>query len=153
MLAMVCIEYQIDWDVHLPHVEYAYNNSVSAATGLASNEVHLGRLPCLPLTVFDHSYGGVHHSLDRNQVAYCDLARERQQRAYELVREQHALTVARINSHNSALSDALLRRPKNIAGGWVWSYNTTATIRQRSWGNDDKESPQRETLSKLDRAL
>ena len=31
MLAMVCNEHQNDWDVHLPHVEYAYNNSVSAA--------------------------------------------------------------------------------------------------------------------------
>ena len=30
MLAMVCNEHQNDWDVHLPYVEYAYNNSVSA---------------------------------------------------------------------------------------------------------------------------
>ena len=60
MLAMVCNEHQNDWDVHLPHVEYAYNNSVSAATGLAPNEVHLGRLPCLLLTVLDRSYGGAH---------------------------------------------------------------------------------------------
>ena len=102
---MVCNEHQNDWDVHLLHVECAYNNSISAATGLAPNEVHLGRLPRLPLTVFDRSYGGAHQSLDR------DLARERQQRAYELVLEQHALTVAHINSRNSALSDALLRRP------------------------------------------
>ena len=43
--AMVCNEHQNDWDVHLPHVEYAYNNSVSAATGHAPNEVHIGRLP------------------------------------------------------------------------------------------------------------
>ena len=42
MLAKVCNEHQNDWDVHLPHVEYAYNNSVSAATGLAQNEVHFG---------------------------------------------------------------------------------------------------------------
>ena len=48
MLAMVCNEHQNDWDYHLPHVEYAYNNSVSAATGLAPNEVHIGRLPRLP---------------------------------------------------------------------------------------------------------
>ena len=45
LLAMVCNEHQNDWDVHLLHVEYAYNNSVSAATGLAPNEVHLERLP------------------------------------------------------------------------------------------------------------
>ena len=130
MLAMVCNEHQNDWDVHLPHVEYAYNNSVSAATGLAPNEVHIGRLPRLPLTVFDRSYGGTHQNLDRDQLAYCDLARERQQRAYELVREQHALTVARVNGRNSALSDALLRRPQYAAGGWIWIYNTAATIRQ-----------------------
>ena len=49
---------------------------------------------------------------------------------YELVREQHALTVARINGRNSALSDALLRRPQYAAGGWVWIYSTAATIRQ-----------------------
>ena len=111
MLAMVCNEHQNDWDVHLPHVEYAYNNSVSAATGLAPNEVHMGRLPLLPLTVFDRSYGGMHQNLDCDQLAYYDLARERQQRAYELVREQHALTVARVNGRNSALSDTFLRRP------------------------------------------
>ena len=130
MLAMVCNGHQNDWDVHLPRVEYAYDNSVSAATGLAPNEVHIGRLPRLPLTVFERSYSSVNQSLDRDQLAYCDLARERQQRAYEIVREQHALTTARVNGRNSALSDALLRRPKYTAGGWVWVYNTAATIRQ-----------------------
>ena len=44
MLAMVVNERQDDWDLHLPHVEFAYNNSVSAATGLAPNVVHMGRL-------------------------------------------------------------------------------------------------------------
>lgn len=48
------------------------------------------------------------------------------------MREQRASTVARINSRNSALSDALLRCSKYIAGGWIWVYNTAATIRQRS---------------------
>ena len=130
MLAMLCRKHQNDWDVHLPHVEYAYNNSVSAATGLAPNKVHIGRLLRLPLTVFDRSYGSAHQSLDRDQLAYCDLARDRQQRAYAIVREQHALTIARVNGRNSALSDALLRRPKYTTGGWVWIYNTAATIRQ-----------------------
>ena len=83
-----------------------------------------------PLAVFDRSYGDAHQNLDRNQLAYCDFARERQQRAYELVQEQQALTVARVNGRNSALSDALHRRPKYTAGGWVWVYNTAATIRQ-----------------------
>ena len=114
MLAMVCNKHKNDWDAHLPHVEYAYNNSVNAATGLAPNEVHIGRLPRLPLAVFDRSHGGARQSPDRDHLAYCDLARERQQRAYELVREQHALTTTRINGSNSTLSDALLSRPKYI---------------------------------------
>ena len=117
MLAMLCNEHQNDWDVHLPHVEYAYNNSVSAATGLAPNKVHIGRLLHLPLAAFDRTYGSARQSLDRDQLAYCDLARDRQQRAYAIVREQHALTIARVNGRNSALSDALLRGPKYTAGG------------------------------------
>ena len=130
MLAMVCNEHQNDWDAHLPHVEYTYNNSVRVATGRAPNEVHIRRLPRIPLTVFDRSYGGAHQSLDHDHHACCDLARERQQHAYEFVREQHALTVTRVNGRNSTLSEAQLRRPKYVAGGWVWAYNTTATIRK-----------------------
>ena len=52
LLAMVVNELQNSCDVQLPHVEFAYSNSASAATGLASNEVHMGRLPRLPLTFF-----------------------------------------------------------------------------------------------------
>lgn len=52
-LAMACNE-------HLPHVEYAYNNAVSAAIDLAPYEVHIGRVPRTLLTVFGRSFGGVH---------------------------------------------------------------------------------------------
>ena len=96
-------------DAHLFHVEYACYISASAATGLASSEVYIGRLPRPSLAVFDRSYGGAHQSFDCDHLAYCDLARERQQRAYELVHEQHALTGARVNGRNPTLSDALLR--------------------------------------------
>ena len=62
-------------------------------------------------------HGGARQSLDRDHLAYCDLARERQQHAYELVREHFAFTVARVNERNSTLSDALFHRPKYVAGG------------------------------------
>ena len=52
--AMVCNEHQHDWDAHLFHVEYAYYTSAIAATGLASNEVHIGRLPRPSLTKDEH---------------------------------------------------------------------------------------------------
>ena len=52
MLALVVNEQQDDWDLRLLHVEFAYNNSVVAAMGLAPNEVHMGRLPRPPLDGF-----------------------------------------------------------------------------------------------------
>ena len=42
MLAMVVNELQDDWDLQLPHVQFDYNNWISAGTGLAPNGVHLG---------------------------------------------------------------------------------------------------------------
>ena len=84
----------------------AYNNSVSAATGLAPIEVHMNRLPRLPLTVVEHHFAPGHQSLARDHLEYCDLAADHQRRAYALVREQHALTASRmerrkISSHRS----------------------------------------------------
>ena len=49
---MVVNDLQNIWDVQLPHVEFAYNKSASVATGLAPNEVKIGMLPRLPLTIF-----------------------------------------------------------------------------------------------------
>ena len=63
--------------IHLPRVEFAYNNSVSAATGLAPNEVHMNRLPRLPLAVFEHMCARGHQSLARDQFEYIDQAADR----------------------------------------------------------------------------
>ena len=117
MLAMVVNERQDDWDVHLPHVKFAYNNSVGAATGLAPYEVHMNRLPRLPLTVFEHRYARGNQSLVRDHLEYCDLAADRQRRAYALVREQHALTISRVERRNSSLSDALKQLLIYTVGG------------------------------------
>ena len=40
MLVMIVNKQQDGGDLHLPHVESPFNNSVSAATGSAPNEVH-----------------------------------------------------------------------------------------------------------------
>ena len=70
MLSMVGIEQQTDWDVLLPHVSSAYNNSVNAATGLAPNEIHIGRLPRVPLSVLEPDNIGAHQSLERDHLTY-----------------------------------------------------------------------------------
>ena len=110
MLAMVN-ELQNNWDLQLPHVEFAHNNSVSAATGLAPNEVHMGRLSRLPLTSFERTGVFGHQSVARDHFAYCDFATDRQQRVYDIVREHHALTVSRVERRSSALSDVLRAVP------------------------------------------
>ena len=84
-----------------PHVEFAYNNSVIAATGLTPNEVRMGRLPRLPLMIFERTGVFGNQSLARDHLAYCDLATDRQQLAYDIVREHHALTDSRVERRNS----------------------------------------------------
>ena len=98
MLAMVVHKRQDDWDLSLPHVEFVYNNSISAATGLKNQRVPHGQLPRLPLTGFDRSGVVGHQSLARDHLAYCDLATDRKTRANYIVRAHHALTLSRLNS-------------------------------------------------------
>ena len=88
----------------------------------------MGRLPRLPLTSFERTGVFGHQSLVRDHLAYCDMETDRQKHAYDIVRKHHALTVSRVERSNSALSDALRAVPKFAVGGWVWMYNTAATI-------------------------
>ena len=123
-------EQQTDWDEQLPHVESAYNNSVNAATGLAPNEVHIGRLPRLPLSIFNLPNIARRQSLSRDQLAYFDLATGRQQCAYRIVREHHDVTVSRLDHRKAPIMDDLRRSPPFTAGGWAWVYNTASSIQQ-----------------------
>ena len=94
----------------MPRVELVYKIFVCAATGLAANEVHMNRLPHLPLAIFEQHYARGYQSLARDQLEYCDLAADRQRRSYALVREQHAITVSCVDRRDSALSDAIKQR-------------------------------------------
>ena len=136
-LAMLVNDLQNSWDEQLPHVNFSYTNMVSAATGLSPNEVRIGRLPRLPLTIFERAGVFGHQILTPDHIAYCDLATDRQQRAHDIVREHHALTVSRLERRNSALTDALRAVPKFAVGGWVWVYNTAAAIRQAAKTDTD----------------
>ena len=93
------------------------HNSVNAATGLAPNEVHIGRLPFLPFTIVDLPNIGGHQRLNRDQLACFDRATGRRQRAYRTVREHHAVTVSRLDRRNAPILDALRRSPPFTAGG------------------------------------
>ena len=92
---MIVNKQQDDGDLHLPHVEFPFNNLVSAATGSAPNEVHMCRLPRAPrLTVFKRNGVVRHQSLGHDHLAYCDLATDRQQRSNDIVRNYHALIIS-----------------------------------------------------------
>ena len=97
----------------------------------------MGRLPRLPLTVFERTGVAGYQSLARNHLAYCNLATDRQHRANDIVRKQHGLPVSRVNRRNSALADALCPAPKFAVGGWAWMYNSASTIRQGEKANAD----------------
>ena len=127
MLAMAVNELQNNWDEQLPHVEFTYNSSVSTATGLDPNEVHMCRLPRLPLTIFECTGVAGHRSLARDHLAYNDLVTDRQQRVYDIVREHDALTVCCVERRNSTLSDALRLVHRWRLGVGV---KTAPTIRQ-----------------------
>ena len=90
----------------------------------------MGRLPRLPLTIFDRSGVVGHQSLARDHLAHCDLASERQQRANDVVRKLHVSTVSRVERQNSVFSDALRQVTNFVEGYWVWLYNTASTLRQ-----------------------
>ena len=97
----------------------------------------MGRLPRLPLTVFERTGVAGHPSLARDHLAYRDLATDRQQRADDIVRKHHTLTVSRVNRRNSALADALRLASKFPLGGWAWVYNSASTTRQDVKANTD----------------
>ena len=97
----------------------------------------MNRLPRLPLIIFEHHYAQGYQSLARNHLEYCDLVADRQRRAYALFREQHALTVSRMERRNSSFSDVLKQPPIYTIGGWVWVYNTAAAIRQGAKSGTD----------------
>ena len=138
MLSLVISEQQDDWDEWLPYVVQAYNNSVSAATGLAPNEIHLGRMPRLPITAIDECVVKGHTGERQDQLLYLDIVRERQQRAFELVQESHLIAMSKIQRSNTKLLAILHKLPNFEVGNWVWTYNRQATI-GRGGGEDSSQ--------------
>ena len=114
----------------MPYVVQAYNNSVSAATGLAPNEIHLGRMPRLPMTVIDECVVKEHTGEKQDQLLYLDIVWERQQRAFELVQESHLIAMSKIQRSNTKLLAMSHKLPNFEFGNWVRIYNPQATVGQ-----------------------
>ena len=101
----------------------------------------MGGRPRLPLTGFERTGLVEHQSLAGDHLAYCGLVTDRQQRANDIVRKHHALTVSRVNRRTSTLADSLRPTPKLAVGGWSWVYSSASTIRQGVKANTDAKVP------------
>ena len=92
MLAHLIADHQKDWDVMLGHVIAAHNNNISRGTGLASNQVQLGRYLRLPKTILEGREVPTGLGLRQEQAQYLKDVREKQMKAYRFVREEDNTT-------------------------------------------------------------
>ena len=95
---------------------------------MAPNEVHIGRYPRLPMTIIEGRGVKGHQGLKQDRLDYLELMRDRQVKAYELVKEEDRLIKARHEAANENLAELINRRPKFEVGGWVWIYDDKNTI-------------------------
>ena len=128
MLSYLIADDQKNWDEVLLHAIAAHNNNVSRGTGLAPNEVHIGRYPRLPMTILEGSGVKGHQSAKRDQLDYLELMRDRQVRAYRLIREEDRLIKAKHQANNEKIYAAMNNRTKFVVGDWAWVYDDHSTI-------------------------
>ena len=106
------------------------NNSVSTATGLAPNEIHLGRMPRLIITIIEECVVKEHMGEKKDQLLHLDIVWERQQGAFEPVQESHLIAMSKIQRSNTKLFAILHKLPNFEVGNRVWIYNSQATVTQ-----------------------
>lgn len=81
----------------------AHNNNMNRGTGLEPNEVHIERYPWLAMTVLECSGVKGHQSDEGDLLNYLALMRDRQVRAYYLVREGDRFTMAKHQAVNDEI--------------------------------------------------
>ncbi|CAB1105230.1 unnamed protein product [Ectocarpus sp. CCAP 1310/34] len=128
MLSHLVADDQANWDEMLPHAVAAHNNNVSRGTGLAPNVVHIGRYPRLPMTILEGRGVSGNQGLKQDQLDYLNLMRDKQRKAYELVREQDKITKSKHEKSNQVLNSIIGKRPKYKEGDWVLVYDEKSTI-------------------------
>ena len=129
MLSYLIADNQRNWDDMLMHAVAAYDNNVSRGTGLAPNEVHIGRYPRLPMTTLQGRGIKGHQGLKQDQLDSLELMRNRQVKAYLVqIQEEDGLIKARHEANNEHLAELVNRRPKFEVGDWVWVHDDKSII-------------------------
>lgn len=73
----------------------------------------------------------IHQRLERDQLKYCDLDRERQSLAYQLVQEQHIMAPSRIASSIQGLNIIFDERLLNAVGSQKSVKHDLTAVQQR----------------------
>ena len=80
------------------------------------------------MTILEGRGARSHHGLRRDQLDLLQLMRERQTKAYELVRNEDFLIKAKHHAANEKLNSTFRQRPNFAAGQRVWVYGDKMTI-------------------------
>ena len=128
MLSHLIVDNQTNWDELLLHAIAAHNSSFSGGKGLAPNEVHIGRYPRLTMTILEGRGARDHQGLRRDQLDFLQLMRERQNRAYKLMRKEDFLIKAKHKAANKKLNSIFQQRSNFAARQWVRVYDDKSTI-------------------------
>ena len=127
MLSYLIADDQKNWDDMLMHAVAAHNNNVSRGTGLAPNEGHIGRYPRLPMKILEGRGVKGHQGLKQDQLDYLELMRDRQVKAYKLVRDEDRIIKARREANNEHLAELFNRRPTFRVGAVSYTHLTLPT--------------------------
>ena len=103
MLSYLIADNQVSWNRMLLHIIAAHNNKVSKGTGMALNEIYIGRYPRQPMTTLEGSGFRGHQSEKKDQLGCLELMRDTQVREYRLIREEE--------TRNTNLPRRVLMRP------------------------------------------
>ncbi len=128
MLAHLIVDNQKDWDVMLGHVVAAHNNNVSRGTGLAPNQIHIGRYARVPMTILEGRDVPTGLGMKQEQLEYVRRMREKQLKAYELVRKEDQLTKDKYKESNEQVEEYVGKREKIDKDDWVLVYDDKSTI-------------------------
>ena len=130
MLSHVVSSRHNDCDEYLLQLVYAHNNHISRVTGLAPNEVHVGRYPRIPITLLSSQkqIRGV-QSLKRDELDYLQLMRDKRHEALNFGRESDRMIKKKHRQNNAKIADIMHKRPVYEVGQWMWVYNEQHTLK------------------------
>lgn len=80
------------------------------------------------MTILEGQGARGHQGLNKDQMDYLDLMKDRQVKAYNLVREEDRLMKAKHEKNNQILHLLVNKKPRFEVGDWVLVYDDKSTI-------------------------